>query len=87
MIQSSLASRAQQNLYHNRYSYRQYNWREGETYLWSSLRWQDKNERESDYEDAGTVDEAIVVVVFVVVIVTAIAISATPRVLGLYTST
>ena len=41
---------------------------------------QDKNERESDPEDAGTVDGAIVAVVFVVAIVTTIAIAAAPRV-------
>ena len=44
--------------------------------------WQDNHGRESDHEDAGTVDEAIVVVVFVVAIVTAIEIAAAPRVAG-----
>ena len=44
--------------------------------------WQDNNERESDYAGAGTVDEAIVVVVFVTGSEARIAIAATPRVAG-----
>ena len=44
--------------------------------------WQDNHGCESDHEDAGTVDEAIVVVVVVVAIVTAIEIAAAPRVDG-----
>ena len=44
--------------------------------------WQDNNEREADYAGAGTVDEAIVVVVFVTVSEARIAIAATPRVAG-----
>ena len=39
VILSSLACRAQQNLHHTLCSYRRYNWRKGETYLWSSLLW------------------------------------------------
>ena len=44
--------------------------------------WKDNDEGESDYEGAGTVDEAIVVVVFVAVIVTVIVIALAPRVAG-----